>query len=347
MTPQVKVAHLGDPGRDGAREDRAVLPRAVRAHDCRTAASVDGATYTDVQGAAPRAQPADASSRSSAAGLFILNIFRAAGCFPIIAVGLWGFISIVVGTIYPALHPALRGASRTSYADGAALHRAQHHRDPGRVRARQTVQVQNVQLHTRTSRQSVVNAEPADHRQRAALGPRRDPVDLPDPQELQPYYRSPTSTSTATTSTARRPRCSSAPGSSTARACPSQSWVNQHLVYTHGYAAIVSPTNQASSSGDPLFNLANIPPVSNGIPLTGQGPTVLRRGPQRLHDRRHQGSPSSTTPGPTTPTPRTATTARAGSSCRTCCAGPRSRCASATSTSLYLGPGHLELASCS
>ena len=52
---------------------------------------------------------------------------------------------------------------------------------------------------------------------------------------------------------------------------PSQSWVNQHLVYTHGYGAIISPTNQATSSGDPTFTLANIPPTSQGVPLTDQG----------------------------------------------------------------------------
>ena len=39
----------------------------------------------------------------AAAVLFIVNIWRRGWVFPIIAVGLWGFISIVVGTIYPAV----------------------------------------------------------------------------------------------------------------------------------------------------------------------------------------------------------------------------------------------------
>src|ERR1700736_7000170 len=37
-----------------------------------------------------------------AAGLFLWNIFRRGWVLPVIAVGLWGFVSIVVGTIYPA-----------------------------------------------------------------------------------------------------------------------------------------------------------------------------------------------------------------------------------------------------
>jgi uncharacterized membrane protein (UPF0182 family) len=50
--------------------------------------------------------------------------------------------------------------------------------------------------------------------------------------------------------------------------------VNEHLVYTHGYGSIVSPTNQASQSGDPNFLLSNIPPTSQGIPLTNRGAQV-------------------------------------------------------------------------
>jgi len=40
------------------------------------------------------------------------------------------------------------------------------------------------------------------------------------------------------------------------------SWQNTHLFYTHGYGAVVSPTNQATSTGQPKFLVENIPPVS-------------------------------------------------------------------------------------
>ena len=50
----------------------------------------------------------------AAAVLFIANIWRRGWVFPIIAVGLWGFISIVVGTIYPAFIQTLQSCSRTS-----------------------------------------------------------------------------------------------------------------------------------------------------------------------------------------------------------------------------------------
>ena len=63
---------------------------------------VDGATYTDVHAHLPALRLLMVIS-IAAAGLFIVNIWRRGWVFPIIAVGLWGFISIVVGTIYPAV----------------------------------------------------------------------------------------------------------------------------------------------------------------------------------------------------------------------------------------------------
>src|SRR3954454_19918170 len=63
---------------------------------------VDGATYTDVKAQLPALNLLMLIS-VAAALLFIFNIFRKGWVFPIIAVGLWGFISIAVGTVYPAI----------------------------------------------------------------------------------------------------------------------------------------------------------------------------------------------------------------------------------------------------
>ena len=41
-----------------------------------------------------------------------------------------------------------------------------------------------------------------------------------------------------------------------------QSWVNQHLIYTHGYGAVVSPVNETDPSGLPLFWVNDLPPRS-------------------------------------------------------------------------------------
>ena len=43
-----------------------------------------------------------------------------------------------------------------------------------------------------------------------------------------------------------------------------QTWVNRHVLFTHGYGVIVSPVTRKSSEGLPTFYLADIPPVTTG-----------------------------------------------------------------------------------
>lgn len=42
------------------------------------------------------------------------------------------------------------------------------------------------------------------------------------------------------------------------------SWTNRHLVYTHGYGAVVSPVSEATTRGLPSFLVGNIPPEGTG-----------------------------------------------------------------------------------
>jgi len=44
-------------------------------------------------------------------------------------------------------------------------------------------------------------------------------------------------------------------------ALPSRTWVNEHLTYTHGYGAVMSPVNRISQEGMPEFFIQDIPPV--------------------------------------------------------------------------------------
>ncbi len=42
-----------------------------------------------------------------------------------------------------------------------------------------------------------------------------------------------------------------------------QTWVNQHLKFTHGAGLAMSPVNKKDSEGLPIFYVKNIPAVSN------------------------------------------------------------------------------------
>ena len=40
-------------------------------------------------------------------------------------------------------------------------------------------------------------------------------------------------------------------------------WVNEHLVYTHGYGAVLSPANTSVNNGQPDFDIQSVPPRSS------------------------------------------------------------------------------------
>ena len=54
----------------------------------------------------------------------------------------------------------------------------------------------------------------------------------------------------------------------------SQTWVNQHLTYTHGFGVVVSAVNQVTSDGSPDFIVQDVPPVSTAPDLTITQPRI-------------------------------------------------------------------------
>ena len=52
-----------------------------------------------------------------------------------------------------------------------------------------------------------------------------------------------------------------------------RTWVNIHLIYTHGYGLVMSPVNEVTANGMPRFIVKNIPPVAS-VPLTIKQPQI-------------------------------------------------------------------------
>ena len=175
---------------------------------------VDGASYTDVHAQLPALNLLMVISIAAAA-LFIANIFRKGWVFPIIAVGLWAFISLVVGTIYPAViqrfvvQPNEFSREQPYIERNIAMTRAgvrprqQEGRDPGLRLQHQSRREADV-ASPRTSRRSTTSGSGTRRRRRKSFRAQ---------QERFPYYRSSTSTPTATrsapTSRRRWSRCAS------------------------------------------------------------------------------------------------------------------------------------------
>lgn len=53
-----------------------------------------------------------------------------------------------------------------------------------------------------------------------------------------------------------------------------QTWVNRHLVYTHGYGVVLSPVNESCGEGQPCLFLRDIPPVASYPELALQHPEI-------------------------------------------------------------------------
>jgi uncharacterized membrane protein (UPF0182 family) len=228
---------------------------------------VDGAGYTDVKAQLPAYNLLIFIS-IVAALLFLWNIFRRGWVLPVIAVGLWGFVSIVVGTIYPAAIQNFKVKPNE-----LAQERPYIGRNINATRAAFGLQNVGVQSFNYTQ-----NLDPAVvDTNRATIDNARlwDPIVIRSTyqtlQGLQPYYTINSVALDRYNVNGQETQVLIGARDLNSGSLPSQSWVNEHLVYTHGYAAIISPTNQAAQGGDPIFYLRDVPPSTQTIPLTNRG----------------------------------------------------------------------------
>ena len=57
-------------------------------------------------------------------------------------------------------------------------------------------------------------------------------------------------------------------------ALETRSWQNEHIVYTHGYGVVVSPTNESTPEGEPTFLVKDVPPTTDIEELTLKQPRI-------------------------------------------------------------------------
>jgi uncharacterized membrane protein (UPF0182 family) len=60
-----------------------------------------------------------------------------------------------------------------------------------------------------------------------------------------------------------------------------QTWVNLHLLFTHGNGVVMSPVTRKSSEGLPLFYLQDIPPLATGGPVISEPRIYFGRASER------------------------------------------------------------------
>ena len=218
---------------------------------------VHGATYTDVH-AQLRALELLIFISLAASVLFLLNIRRQGWVLPAIGVSLWGFVLLIVGTVIPAVMQKFVV-------------------DPAEIRKERPFIARNIEATRRAYGIEQVDQKTFNYDEKLdATGLEQNAetvrnVRLWDPafvgqtfqklQEIRSYYRfhnvdidryQINGKKTQTIVSAREINTADLPGS--------ESWVNRHLSYTHGFGALVAPANAVTPDGKPDFMLRNIPP---------------------------------------------------------------------------------------
>src|SRR6476646_1639370 len=238
---------------------------------------VEGASATDVKAQLPALNLLIFIS-IGAAVLFLWNIRRRGWVLPIIAVGLWAFVSLVIGTIYPAAYQQFKVGPNEYQAEKTYIARnIRATRDSFGLDAVDNKKYNFTTLKSLGTDQAQTlvdsNTGTVDNARLWDPGVIRDTYSTL--QNLQTYYQiGDVDVDRYLIDGKTRQVLIAARGLNSAD-LPSQSFVNRHIVYTHGYGAVASPSNSAESGGDPNFLLRDVPVKENGIKMDSGPPSEI------------------------------------------------------------------------
>jgi uncharacterized membrane protein (UPF0182 family) len=241
----------------------------VNAHD----GFVDGLGYTDAHARLPALSLLVVVSLFAAA-ILLFNIRRQGWTLPVLAVGIWAFVALVVGVIYPALLQALKVTPAQ-----ASLETPYIKRNIEATRA--AYNLNNVKVKNFKATTDVTSADVTQST--ATLNNIRlwDPDDsitlqtFDQQQRIRSYYAFPSLGVDRYTVDGQVTPVLIGVREVAPSNLPSQSWVNLHLQFTHGEGAVVALANQSQSNGqsngNPVYGVKDVPPVSSkGLPKITQ-----------------------------------------------------------------------------
>ncbi len=220
---------------------------------------VQGAGYTDVNAQLPAMQLLLGISLIAAA-LFIYNIFRRGWVLPVIAVGLWAMVSVVVGAAIPAAVQQFRVQPTESTKELPYIDR--------NIKAtRAAFGLRDVEINPFAADNEVTNADLEENRTTIENVRLWDP----DPrileqtynqlQQIRNFYQFNDVDIDRYVVDGRLRQELVSVRELNIDGIPSASWVNQHLVYTHGYGAVMTPSSAVEPDGKPAMQLKDLPPT--------------------------------------------------------------------------------------
>lgn len=223
----------------------------------------EGAGYTDVHARLPAFMVLFWLCLAAAA-ILLWNVRQRGWTLPAIAVGLWAFVALVIGVIYPAV---LQKVSVTPSQSSLELSYIKRNIDATRA----AYGIQNVsQVALSPSGNDNPLAQPGVT---ASVNDIRewDPTESISQREFQlqsalyNYYQFSQLGEDRYTINGKETPVLIGVRELNAAGIPAQTWVNQHLVFTHGIGALMIPSNQdetATGGNQPVFDVDGIPPMT-------------------------------------------------------------------------------------
>ncbi|MHB1324293.1 MAG: UPF0182 family membrane protein [Coriobacteriia bacterium] len=219
-----------------------------------------GASYTDVHAQIPAYTILIGIALLSGLAL-IINIRFRGWRLPALALGVWIAASVLVGGVYPGIVQQFRVAPNEVEAESPYLER-------NIAATRAAFGLDDVEVRAFPADEDLVAEDIATNARTIANVRLWDPsVTVQTFRQLQgirPYYdfTDVDIDRYVIDGELRQVLISAREMNVTRLASQAQTWVNRHLVYTHGYGLVVSPVNESSGQGLPRFILRDIPPAS-------------------------------------------------------------------------------------
>ena len=221
---------------------------------------VNGAGYTDVHARLP-AELLLVYVSVGAAAILLYNIRRQGWTLPVLAVGIWAFVALVVGIIYPALLQALRVTPAQSSLEAPYIQR-------NITATRAAYKLNDVHMHdfgastNITTSQTVVNSPTINNIRQWDPDPTISLQTFQRLEGIKSYYAFPSLGVDRYTVDGQKTPVLVGVRQITTNV-PSPSWVNTHLQYTHGNGAAIAPSN-LTTNNNPVFGVQGVPPQSSG-----------------------------------------------------------------------------------
>lgn len=231
---------------------------------------VHGATYTDVNAQLPALMLLTLIS-AAAAVLFIVNIWRRGWVLPVLAVGLWAFVAIVIGGAYPAVIQRFQVEPSESSKEAPYI---EHNIEATRA----GLGLDKVEMKAFDPSGDITAADLEANAETLRNVRLWDPVTMrtvyQQLQEVQNYYRISDVDVDRYEVNGRVTQMMIGARQLSTEGVPQKSWEAQHLTFTHGYGAVGAPSNSSTSNGRPTLLLQDIPLRTDAENLNIDNPGV-------------------------------------------------------------------------